>query len=335
MRSMSNHQRSQAIGMLQANVSVIRVANHFGVSRQCIVKLQRKFQATGSVDDRPRSGRPRVTTAVEDGHIVTAHLQDRFKTATETSRQFRRARPVSRDTVLRRLKAVGIVARIPAQRILLRPRHIVARLNWAQLHQRWVARQWDDVVFSDECRFQMETHDGRRKVFRRAHERYNPNCVSAVGDKRGVMVWGAISSADRSPLIFINGNLTARRYIDEVIRPHLLPFLARNGNPTFQQDNAPAHRARLTQDFLNQNGVNVLRPWPAVSPDLNPIEHVWDQMKRTLRSVHPAPQNLPQLRVTLTNIWNNIPQRNLRNLTNSMRRRCTAVVNARGGYTRY
>ena len=335
MPRLNNHQRSQAIGMLQANVSVNGVANRFNVSRQCIDNLRRKFQATGSVNDMPRSGRPRVTTAVEDGHIVTAHLQDRFKTATETSRQFRRARPVSRDTVLRRLKAVGIVARIPAQRILLRPRHIIARLNWAQLHQRWTARQWNNVVFSDECRFQMETHDGRRKVFRRAHERYAPNCVSTVGDKRGVMAWGAISSADRSPLVFINGNLTARRYIDEVIRPHVLPFLARNGNPTYQQDNAPAHRAILTQNFLNQNGVNVLRPWPAVSPDLNPIEHIWDQMKRTLRSMHPAPQNLPQLRAALTNIWNNIPQRNMRNLVNSMRRRCTAVLNARGGYTRY
>ena len=101
-----------------------------------------------------------------------------------------------------------------------------------------------------------------------------PNCVSTVGDRRGVMVWGAISSTDRSPLVFINGNLTAARYINEVIRPHLLPFLARYGNPTFQQDNAPAHRARLTDNFLNQNGVTVMRPWPAVSPDLNPIEHV-------------------------------------------------------------
>lgn len=87
--------------MLQANVSVNGVANRFNVSRQCIDNLRRKFQATGSVNDMPRSGRPRVTTAVEDGHIVTAHLQDRFKTATETSRQFRRARPVSRDTVLK------------------------------------------------------------------------------------------------------------------------------------------------------------------------------------------------------------------------------------------
>lgn len=321
--------------MLRANVTVPQVATHFNVSRMCVWKLKTRFLTTGSVKDRPRSGRPRVTTVREDRHIRTTHLRDRFKSATETSREFRHARPVSRQTITRRLKAAGIHCRVPVQRILLRPRHILARLNWAQLHRRWAARQWDTVVFSDECRFQMSSNDGRKRVYRRRNERYAPNCISTVGDKRGVMVWGAISSTDRSPLVFINGNLTALKYINDVIQPHLLPFLARNGFPTFQQDNAPAHRAIITNNFLNQNNVNVMRPWPAVSPDLNPIEHVWDQMKRSLRALHPQPQTLPQLRAALTNIWNNIPQRNLRTLVHSMRQRCTAVVNARGSYTRY
>ena len=328
-------ERSEAIGMLRARISVSQIANHFRVIPKTIYRLKARFQATGSVKDRPRSGRPRVTTIGEDRHIRTTHLRNRFQSASDTSRQFRQARPVSRWTISRRLRAAGIRARLPAQRILLQPHHCIARLNWARLHQRWAARHWDNVVFSDECRFQMDSNDARRRVYRSRNERYLPNCVSTVGDKRGVMVWGAISSTDHSPLVIINGNLTAARYINEVVRPHLLPFLARNGNPTFQQDNAPAHRARLTNGFLNQNGVNVLRPWPAISPDLNPIEHVWDQMKRKLRSLHPPPRTLPQLRAALVNIWTNIPQANLTNLVHSMRRRCTAVVNANGSYTRY
>ena len=178
MPHLTNHQRSRAIGMLQANMSVIRVANHFRVSRQSINNLKNKYQATGTVVDKPRSGRPRVTTAAEDRHIRTTHLRNRFQTAAETSRQFRQARPVCKKTILRRLRAAGIVARLPAKRILLRRRHTIARLQWAQQHRRWAVRQWDNVVFSDECRFQMETNDGRRKVFRRANERYAPNCVS-------------------------------------------------------------------------------------------------------------------------------------------------------------
>ena len=141
MPKLTTDQRSEAIGMLRANASVSQVANHFGVSRFCIYKLKTKFQATGTVKDRQRSGRPRVTTRRENRHIRTTHLRDRFKSAIETSREFRPARPVSRWTISRRLRASGIYARVPVQRILLRPRHCLARLNWAQLHQRWAVRQ--------------------------------------------------------------------------------------------------------------------------------------------------------------------------------------------------
>ena len=67
------------------------------------------------------------------------------------------------------------------------------------------------------------------------------------------------------------GNLTAIRYRDEIIRPHVLPFLqGQRGAVMLQQDNARPHVARVVTDFLGQQNVNTL-PWPAVSPDLSPI----------------------------------------------------------------
>ena len=88
----------------------------------------------GTVKDRQGSGRSRVTTGREDLHIRTTHLRVRLKRAAETSREFRQARPMSRWTISRRLRAASICARVPVQRILLRPQHCLARLNWAQLH---------------------------------------------------------------------------------------------------------------------------------------------------------------------------------------------------------
>ncbi|GFW97088.1 transposable element Tcb1 transposase [Trichonephila clavipes] len=91
------------------------------------------------------------------------------------------------------------------------------------------------------------------------------------------MVWGAIAYDSRSTLIVMYGTLTGQRYVDDIIRPHVGPFL--NGLPgtIFQQDNARPHTARVAQDFLRHFQT---LPWPARSPDLYPVEHVWDQLKR-------------------------------------------------------
>ena len=70
-------------------------------------------------------------------------------------------------------------------------------------------------------------------------------------------------------------------------------------------------------------------------PDLNPIEHVWDIMGRQLRAMNPQPQNNNELFDALRDTWDNIPQVQLAALVQSMRRRCTAVINANGGHTRY
>jgi transposase len=74
-------------------------------------------------------------------------------------------------------------------------------------------------------------------------------------------------------------------------------------------------------------------PWPAKSPDLNPIEHIWDLLDRRARAI--LPRNVRKLAGALVEEWDNISQQELENQVQSMRRRCTAVLNAAGGHTRY
>ena len=228
--------------------SVSDVARFFGTSRKTIHLLQARNNATGSVDDRPRSGRPRVTTGADDRTIRTAHLRDRFRTAAHTARVFHV--PVSRFTVGRRLREHDIHCRRPVKRLHLQQRHMQARLNWTNAHRRWTLRQWEDVIFSDESRFLLERHEGRRRVYRRRGEQLLPNTVSTASDRRGVMVWWAISATGKSQLVIVRGNLTAQRYINDCLRPHLIPFIQRHNNAmTFQQDNARSHVAHLTRNF--------------------------------------------------------------------------------------
>ena len=67
------------------------------------------------------------------------------------------------------------------------------------------------------------------------------------------------------------------------------------------------HTARITTALLTNSNVAVL-PWPSKSPDLNPIEHLWDALDRRVRQRQPQPQSVQQLVNALQDEWNNIPQ---------------------------
>ena len=96
---------------------------------------------------------------------------------------------------------------------------------------------------------------------------------------------------------------------------------------TFQQDNARLHVARVVRDYLTQQNVDVL-PWPAVSSDLSPIEHVWGEMELPLRHLQNQSVTLAEMGPALICVWNNIPQVFFNALIRPMRRRCQACINA-------
>src|SRR5271154_2154022 len=95
----------------------------------------------------------------------------------------------------------------------------------------------------------------------------------------------------------------------------------------------PPHRAQVVNCFKQEAGIRSI-PWPARSPDLNPIEHVWDYLKRRLNA-GPFIPNLANLTIRIREEWANMPQNFVQNLINSMNRRIQAVILANGGYTRY
>ena len=98
-------------------------------------------------------------------------------------------------------------------------------------------------------------------------------------------------------------------------------------------DNARTHVPRICRQFLNRNNMNLL-PWPAMSPDINPIEHIWDYLGRKVRArgnVH----NLRDLENALIQEWNDIPNVVIRHYVRSMQGHLAAWINSRGGHTQY
>lgn len=274
------------------------------------------------------TGRPPITSSVTDRQIVLSAKRDRFATSTALGNQFN----VSRMTILRRCSRVGLRRRISHEDELSKPQKR-RRIVWCRQHLTTNFMGW---LFSDESTFELANLSipRRQYVTRRIKEKYARCCIQSGGVylRQKLMVWGAISSTGPACFSILRENVTARAYI-QTLTANLLPYLDHLSlnqlrDNVFQQDNAPPHRAVITRTFFEGNGINVPQ-WPALSPDINPIEEVWALMKSRVR--RSRPQSLAALRLSIRTAWNSVVTRELcTKLFNSIPTRLKNVIARKG-----
>jgi transposase len=119
------------------------------------------------------------------------------------------------------------------------------------------------------------------------------------------MVWGCISQDCKLDLVTIQGNLIGDQYISDVLQPVVVPHFDNHPLATrsvYMDDNARPHRSRAVTIYPQSKAVTSV-PWPAMSPDFNPIEHIWDMLGRRILAREPPVQNIRQLEAALHREW--------------------------------
>ncbi|GFY09308.1 transposable element Tcb2 transposase [Trichonephila clavipes] len=295
---------SGCIGKLEESCSVTSVAAEFGIAHSIVSRHWRQFQTTGTAIRGFSSGRPRGTTPADDRYIVLQAKRNRRQTAGEIARHTTQAtgRPISRFTVARRLHGGGLFARRPVRCVPLTPAH-----RRRHSHRNWRDNEWGRVLFTDESRFSLSRDSHRLLIWRERGSRNHPSNIierDRYGG-RGVLVWGGIMLGSRTDLhIFDAGSVNGTRYCNKILLPYVRLF-------------------RGTMD------------WPARSPDLNPIEHVWDFLGRRLAARTLPPVTIRELRLALQDEWAAMPQQLIDTLILSMGRRCETCLAVRGDHIPY
>lgn len=340
-RELNDVNRGRLVGMMEAGLTQSDVSRRLNIDRSTVRYWWHRWQTEGNVDRIERSGRPSKLTIRMKRTIRTALQKNPWQTYGRIKQENQCLNHVSRKTINRCALQMKYHARRPVQRIPLGIFHRKNRLNWCKERIDMTVDDWMKIAFSDESRFTLDFNDGRLLVRRLTGLRFQDNMIGQH-DRYGrgsTMVWGAISFNSRSQLVVIKGNLTSQRYVTEILQTIAVPFLCKvdpDDPPLiFQQDNARPHSATFTTQYLVDNHIATL-VWPARSPDLSIIEHVWDILGRRLQSEYTnPPYSLDILSQRLIDQWNLIPQMDIQNLYRSMSRRLSECIQARGGHTRY
>uniref|UniRef100_A0A8C4HES9 Transposase n=1 Tax=Dicentrarchus labrax TaxID=13489 RepID=A0A8C4HES9_DICLA len=314
--------------------STAEVADTFNVSQRQVQRIRKRFEETGDVFDKPRSGRPRKTTAREDRLLARKSKASPFSTAAELHQAWSPQVPVSTRTVCRSLSRNGLHGRISAQKPALNKRQLKKRVAFAKAHsllKGWTLEKWQKVDFSDESL--VELHHSRCKYCRRPtgarmDPRFTQKTVKFGGGK--IMVWGYIQYGGVREICRVEGNINSLK-CQEVLATSYIPNHKRG--QILQQDGAPSHTSISTSKFLKAKKIKVLQDWPAQSPDMNIIDHVWGRMKEEAWKA--KPKNLDELWEACKTAFFAIPDDFINKLYESLSNRMDAVLQAHGSHTRY
>jgi transposase len=310
------------------------IGNIFSIHKGTVSKIIRRYKARGTISPIKRGGHARKTTPQLDRLIKRSAMTHPRWSASKILADVGHPN-ISRSTIKRRLTEFGLPARRPARKPYVSVKNRKLRVKFAQEHLNWTTDQWRKVLWSDESKFNLFSSDGIKYVRRPIGQRYNPKFMVPTVKHGGgsVMVWGCFSGYGMGPIHKIDGIMDRFVYKD-ILAEEMLPHGKENmpRGWIFQDDNDPKHRSHFVKDWIKSKKVKVME-WPAQSPDLNPIENLWDVVERRIRSENYA--NIHEFWNAIEKSWKSIPMTVIDRLIDSMKRRCEAVIKNFGYPTRY
>ncbi len=323
-KELSKDIRDKIVDLHKAGMGYKTISKKLGEKETTVGAIIWKWKKYKITINRPRSGAP-CKISPHGVRMIMRTMRDQPRTA--------------RKELVNYLKAVGTTVTKQTignttpwrTEILQRPQgppaqegNVQARLKFANEHLNDSEKAWENVLWSDKTKIELFGINSTRRVWRKRNADYHPkNTIPTVRHGGGnIMLWGCFSTKSTGRLHHIEGPMDGAMY-RKILDENLLPSartLKMGRGWVFQHANNPKHTAKATKE------------WPSQSPDLNPIENLWRELK--LRVSKRQPRNLNDLERICKEEWTKIPFEMCANLVTNYKKRLTSVL-AKGFATKY
>lgn len=338
MKALSQHKVDRILHLLDHGASAKSIARITWTSIGSVSHIRQTLRPELPVS---AGGRPHSLSSQNVRYGVRLITSGQADTAVEVAHILRDItnKPLSDQTVRNYLRKEGLRAVVKKKKPLLSRKQATDRLDFAIAHRDWTIDDWKRVVWSDETKINRLQSDGRAWTWKPKGKGLIDREITETLKFGGghIMLWGCMLWEGKGDMCQIDGKMDADLYV-QILEDNLMASLKDyRKTPAiviFQQDNDPKHTYKKAKKWLKDHGFDVLL-WPANSPDLNPIEHLWNYIKDRLKEYPEAPRGMLELWERVQEIWDRIPSKVCQDLIASMPRRMEAVIRAKGKHTKY